>query len=97
MCTLSLSGGMDSHSYLMGGDLIADDSVMGRGRCQLITTRTDPNPLGLVTLNPQHQPPGPSPIGLVIHNTQLVGRRPHLNDLLMGCGRCLLIFSTSLA
>jgi hypothetical protein len=57
-----------SFSYLMGGDLIADDSVMGRGRCQLTTTRTDPNPLGLVTLNPQHQPPGPSPIGLVILN-----------------------------
>jgi hypothetical protein len=53
--------------------------------------------LGLVTLNPQHQPPGPSPIGLVIQNAQLVGRRPHLNELLMGCGRCLLIFSTCLA
>jgi hypothetical protein len=52
MCTLSLSGGMDSHSYLMGSDLIANDSVMGQGRCQLITTWTDPNPLGLVTFNP---------------------------------------------
>jgi hypothetical protein len=53
MYTLSLSGGMDSHSHLMGGDLIADDSVMGRGRCQLIT-RTDPNPIGLVILNTNH-------------------------------------------
>jgi hypothetical protein len=74
MCTLPLSGSVDSNAHLMGGHLITNDSVMGQGCCQLITTRTNPNPLGLVTLNPQHQPPGPSPIGLVIHNAQLVGQ-----------------------